>query len=341
MPLPLPEPSEEHLTAVLEQLGVIHFDEVIFEMGRRKLRRHFSHNNGSLHESLLLSNLIWQDLGFIRDGTLPLFIGNLRSYWYIRAKPTLDRAGATARALRETLDDLTGAKFAQFVGDLRLFAYREFGFADSSAHLRRIGSDNPHIIVVAEKEGQLGTISLLARRFGCTIIALGGHPSLSATEHFANALHDGGLAERELLVMTLVDFDPAGDSIATSFINQLRQVGFIAPLERVDMALPQRMSTRQIALNKYSLGRKRKLKTKKENWWQRTGGGLFSINPRWKNYGLEADAMTWEQIEAAFVELAAGHMEVPVEQIERRRIKAELASVLERHLIERLTGPML
>lgn len=337
MPLPPPEPSAAHTQAVLDQLGVLHFDRPIFEMGSALLGRHFSHKNRTLHESLLLNNLIWQDLGFVRDGTLPPFSGNIRTYWYQRAKPTLDRAGASVKDLRETLYNLMIARFSEYVGQHQLFAYREFGFRDSDAGLRRIGSDNPHIVVVAEKEGQLVTIERLAERFGCTIIALGGSPSLLATEYFANDLHDAGLGDAALLFLTLVDFDPAGDQIATSFINQMMAVGFGGRIERLDMALPHRMTMQQLRLNKFSLGQRND--TKRDNWKARTGGGLLPFHHRWGNYGFEADAMTQEQIEAAFVELAGARMEVPIEQIERRRLKVELVRILESTLLFRLLGP--
>jgi hypothetical protein len=337
MSLPLPNPSQAQIAQALEELRVVELEDEIFEMGRGRLRRHFSHKNGSLHESRLLVSLIWQDLGLLRRAQLAPFTGNIRSYWYARAKPVLSRAGASASDLKTTLYSNMISQFSAMVGERRLFAYREFGFADSSAHLRRLGSDNPHVVVVAEKEGQLVLLRKLERLFGCTTIALGGQPSILATEYFTEALFEAGLGQERLLVLMLVDFDPAGDSIANAFLNQMRSVGFEGELVRHDIAVPGRMTMEQMRLNRYALGRSRRQKEKTRRWIARTGG-LATVNERWKNYGLEADAMTEGQVLGALLELTAGQLWVPADEIHRRRLKTELASVLQEMLLGRILG---
>jgi hypothetical protein len=94
------------------------------------------------------------------------------------------------------------------------------------------------------------------------------------------------------------------------------------------------MTHDQIRLNKYPLSRRKSERKKNQQWAGRTGGltayGYGAL------YGLEADAMTWPQLIAAFDQEALPHLAVPREQVIQRRLKRELIEVLRELLLVRL-----
>jgi hypothetical protein len=341
MALPLPDPSPEQIRNALEELDVVEVEREIFTMGRTMLKRLFDfRTSGNLDVSRLAASIIWQDLGLLRQGHLEPFDGNIRSYWYSRLKPTMDRAGANSDEMGNGYGAMITA-FSRFVGVYRLFAYRQFGFRDGRAHMRHIGQNNPHIVVVGEKEGHLVLLAQIAERFGCSTIALKGSPSILATEYFALALDEAGLGQSDLQVLTFVDFDPAGDEIVEAFLEQMRDTGFGGRMRRQDIAVPERLTLEQLRLNKFALSRKAKQRTKKENWLERTGGGIGRVEPDWRNFGFECDAMTSQQVFAAITDLTDSNLSTSVEDIERDRLERQLAHVLEQLLMQRLLGPRL
>ena len=317
---------------ILEQLRISEPGESIFDMSYYKLRKHFSFAGGGLHTSRLIRNLIWQDHAAIEGGDLPQSHGNIRSYWYERCKPVLARA--KARKFAKKYDMMIG-QFVAMVVNHRLFSYSDFGFTDEGAHNRKLGGANRHVFCVAEKRGHMPLLQELADDYDVTIVALGGQPSALSSEYLIAELGEVGFApDRPIPLLTIVDYDPAGNSIARSFIWQLAALGFAGELHRVDLAHPSRMSQKQIKLNKYRLSRRKSERKKNQKWAAKTGGltdydaGLF--------YGLEADAMSWEQLTAAFDEEVLPHLDIPREQIVRRRLKRELVELMKELLLIRL-----
>ena len=80
-------------------------------------------------------------------------------------------------------------------------------------------------------------------------------------------------------------------------------------ITRVDLAHPSRMSEDRVRLHKYHLS---SASEKNKNWARKTGSlsdyGYRTI------YGLEADAMTWEELTAVFDQEASPYLTVPREQ---------------------------
>jgi len=317
---------------ILEELGIREFDSDIFEMSRSELREHFGFVSGGVNASLLIKNLIWQDRGKLERGELEPFHGNIRSYWYARVKPVLSRA--RARRAAHKYDMMIG----QFVGmavDHGLFNYADFGFVDEGAHNRELGDGNRHVFLVAEKVGHMPLLQEVLRDYDVTIVALGGQPSALSSEYLVAELEAAGFEPEEPVpLLTIVDYDPAGDSIARSFMWQLGAVGFEGELLRIDLVDPGRMTPEQIRLNKYRLSRRKSERKKNQRWAGRTcglldyGHGLL--------YGLEADAMSWSQLLEAFDEEALPYLDVPHGQVVRRRLKRELVEVLKELLLVRL-----
>ena len=324
----------EDLNDILERLKIREFEEDIFEMAYSELLKHFAFSTGALNVSMLIKNLIWQDYNKIQRGELELSFGNVRSYWYSRLKPVLARVEGLDYAHKYTT---MSREFVGLVVNHRLFNYAAFGFADENQSSRSVGGDNRHIFCVAEKTGHLPLLHQLQRDYDITIAAFGGQPSALSTEYFLRELTDAGFSpEGPVLLFTIIDYDPSGDSIIRSFIWQMKALGFEGEFARIDLAHPSRMTKSQIRLNKFRLSQRKSERKKNRQWAAQTRGleayghGVF--------YGLEADAMTWSQIIAAFDEEVTDYLHVPKDVIVRRRLKHELAELLMRIVYQRLFG---
>jgi len=328
----MPDDDATDVTTILAGLGIQDFVDEIFSMSKTELKQHFSFNNGGFHTSLCIKNLIWQDHGMLERGDLQPFHGNLRSYWYARVKPVLGRAKAKTYAKKY---DMMIDKFVEMVVHKRLFNYADFGFTDEGANNRKLGEVNTHVVCVAEKTGHFPLLKEIKQDYENTIVALGGQPSALSSEYLLGELVQAGFDLGDAIrLLTIVDYDPAGDIIAKSFKHQLQALGFTGEITRIDLAHPDRMSAEQIRLNKFHLSTRHSERTKNQQWAAKTGGltayghGLF--------YGLEADAMTWAQLTAAFDQEAVPHLTVPREQVINRRLKRELIQVLRELLLVRL-----
>lgn len=314
---------------ILEEEGIRDFDEDITKMSRAELKGHFgARTTGRINLSLLIKNMIWQTLGKLRAGEMEPFTGNIRSFWYSHVKPVVSRAGALTASRHP--DNVMTQMFVRLVMDLDLMRYREFGFSDENADFRRIGGKNGHVVLVAEKQGHFPLLKELHADYDVTVISLGGQPSLLSTEYFAGEMETARFELGQAYpLLTIVDYDPAGDIIAGSFIAQLEDLEFGEAL-RTDLVLPGHMSREQVRLNKYRLSRRKREKKKNEQWVAKTGG------VDGKAYGLEADAMPPEQLTAVFDREVERYLKLGVKEVKRRRLKQELIEVLEKKILQKL-----
>ena len=200
----------------LEDLGVQEFDREIFSMSKAKLLENFSYQSGTFNYVRCIRNLIWQDYQSLQVGELELALGNIRSYWYARTKPVLSRA--KVKDLSKKYDTMIN-QFVAMVVDHRLLDYGDFDFADHNQNNRVIGTEHRHIFCVAEKEGHFPLLQQLHRDYDITVTALGGQPSALSSEYLLRELNQSGFTATEPVpLFTVVDYDPAGHSIARSFI---------------------------------------------------------------------------------------------------------------------------
>lgn len=328
----MPQDTEEP-----KELTFLPLDEDIYDMSEYKLRKHFKYEtSSSLNTSLLITNLIWQDYHKLKAGELEPFEGNVRSYWYARIKPVLSRCGTSYTAEKNYNSMISW--FRGMALTRRLFAYAEWGFRDEGAHSRRLGLDNKHIICIAEKEGHMGLLEELKRDYEVNVIALGGQPSALSSEYFlAELFASGFIPDDPTPLLTIVDFDPAGNNIADNFISQMEDLGFPVGFERRDVFHPSHMTYEQIDKSRYHLPRSKREKTKQRNWISETLG-LVPYDPDWENFGLEADALPWEHLSALFDEIVTPYLRVSKAEIVRRRMKRELVGVMKELLFKRLFG---
>ena len=319
--------SLEHKLAQLEIEAV---EGEIFLMSRRELRERFSFLNGRIDTSRLVRNLLWQDHNLIKAGTLRPVEGNIRSYWYARVKPVLARA--RARGFDDKYSTLI-RELRDMVVEHKVLRYADFGFLDESRNQRQLGQDNPHIWCVAEKTGHLNLLEQFHRLYGVTFYALGGQPSALGSESFVAMLKGAGLNRASCLMVSIVDFDPAGLSIIESFMHHLTALGFEGQLRHTSLIHPARLTKEQIMLNRYPLPRSSRQLTIRQDWLDRTGG-LKAYG--YQSYGLEADAMSREQLTQLFEQEITPHLNTSLQHLKRRRLELELLAALKATLLKRL-----
>jgi hypothetical protein len=309
--------------------GIRHFDELLPEMSKEDLREHFgAKSTGRLNLSLYMKNSIWQAWERLQAGTLGPFRGNIRSFWYGMLKPAVSRAGALT--VKSEPYDVMINQFVRLVMGQQLLRYRWFGFSDEAQADRVIGGKNRHILVVAEKRGHLPLLKQIAEDFDVTVFALGGQPSLLSTEYFCEELEAAGVdLGQDLALLSIVDYDPAGDIILRTFMRQMREFG-ARSLLRTDLVVPKNMTAGQVALNKFRLSRAKSERKKIAFWLAATGG--VDGSP----YGLEADAMPEAQLLEVFEREVSVYLKLGVEEVKRRRQKKRLSRALQRLILRKL-----
>jgi hypothetical protein len=279
-------------TKVLHEEDIAHFDSPIREMDAASLREHFSTKRSKrINVARLVKNILWQVYEQIETKQRPTLDGNLRSLWYSDVKPVLSRAGA----LKDTdagyslLSDLLVHLVTQ-----DLLHYRSFDFTDERYDDRRIGKKRRHVLLASEKRGHWRWLKRMQEAHDVTIIALGGQPSLMSSEYFVAEMKKAKVNLTKTLPMfTVVDYDPAGESIAKSFIRQLKCFG-VCKVKRIDLIKPAYMTKAQVELSCYRLSGMKREQLQAARWVRLTGG----VNG--KAYGIEADAMTTEQLTEVF-----------------------------------------
>ena len=332
-------PRNLELKERLALLKIIQLDEEIFEMSYYKVRKHFSYSRGGLDTSRLIKSLIWQDYKLIKAKKLGKIRGNLRTYWYMRVKPLLFRA--KARDADKKYDMMIN-NFATMVRDYYLFHYIDFGFADQHRPFRLIGSQNRHVIVVSEKVGMFDLLYALWADYGVTVMAFTGQPSLLSTEYLLRALRRSGFdLDRDIPVFTIVDFDPAGYSIADSFINrQLKPLGYRGQITRIDLAHPDRLSLEELDINKIRISTSAS-GSRVGKWITKQGGGLHPYGIGKKSgpvYGLQADAFSDDTLIGAFADMVDGYLEASTGHVVRQRLNTELIDTLQQVFLWRHFG---
>ncbi len=279
-------------TKALQEEDIHPLDAPIRAMDMASLREHFcTKRSKRINVARLVKNILWQVYEQISLKQRPTVDGNLRSLWYSDVKPVLSRAGA----LRDT--DAGYSLLSDLLVHLvtrDLLHYRSFDFTDEHYDDRRLGKRRRNVFVVSEKRGHWRWLKRMQQSHEVTIIALGGQPSLLSTEYFVQELKKAKINLTKTFPMfTVVDYDPAGESIAQSFMRQLKGFG-VKKVKRIDLIKPAYMTKEQIELSCYRLSGEKREKAQAARWVELTGG------VKGKPYGIEADAMTTDQLTAVF-----------------------------------------
>ena len=205
---------------ILKKLGIKHYDKNILKMAKPELLKNFGKSAKTLNKSLFIKNVIWQTFEKLQAGETPFDIGNLRSFWYY-IKDTMHKAGAAKGD-----PYLIVSEMFMLMVKAGLFKYSDFGFDDDDKGNRWHARRHPQIILFAEKTAYNDLMQEVNRDFDITTICTGGQSSYLSIEYFVDELRRRGvdLAAR-FYIFSIVDFDPAGDIIATRFVENLQDNG--------------------------------------------------------------------------------------------------------------------
>ena len=313
----------------IKKEGLRDIGKRITRMSVPELKEHFADSTGSIVASDLVANFIWQKVNFIRSGNdLPLDGANIRTLWYL-LKPTMSRAGLLGGMDHyKTLSE----KLAHFVAH-HIMSYREFGFYEAQDW--QIGGRNPHIIGVAEKQSYIRSVlQPMQAELGVSIIATGGQPRTITSEYFTETFKkkvSNYWKPDRVRVISLVDYDPAGWVISSTFLDDLGVFGIKHP-HLIDLIIPGNLTPEEVERNKYylfgpeggedadSLFSDRLSPGRLAAWWRATGrdpedlaalqkeadkdGGFETLVRKWiratggingEPYGLETEAFVTEE----------------------------------------------
>ncbi len=273
----------------LKALGIVELEADIRTLSRAELAPHFtSRRSGRIVLTRLLRSVIWQAKGRIERGIEPPIRGNLRTFWYRFVKPVLSHIPDDDKARKDPYDVMLRV-FAELVLDEGLLSYRDFDFTDENWENRRIGKDLPTTIVFTEKTGWVRWLREIHDASSVTTLALGGAPSALTSEYTLWALRELGLdpEQHPLRLIGLVDYDPSGWIIASSFQSQLARLGW--PRSTLETLIdPADYSAEELEMFAFELPRRQKTKTRK--WLEKTGG------VGGKPLGLEAESQPYDEL---------------------------------------------
>jgi len=273
----------------LMKMGVKDLDKDITTMTKEELLANFSTASGSsVVVSVLMVNFLWQLVTYIRAGQpSPVEGGNVRSLWY-QVKPVLSLLGILEdtdhyKTLSEQLSEMVQAKIC---------SYHEFGLIEEGKW--NIGTYNPHVIIMAEKEAHYRMFLQSAQDLtGATIIATGGQPSTITSEYFTDALKAKLAASPDLpppAVLALVDYDPFGWALLDTFLSDLKTFG-IRDARIVNLSLPKNYKPEDLELRHYDLEKSGDTPVAMLRRWMKLTNGING-----KPWGMEADVFMRDRV---------------------------------------------
>ena len=275
------------IAAILSAEKIRDFDRDIRGFKLSEIQEHFAAaSSGRVIISRLIKNLVWQAVSRRRAGQLGSIDGNLRSFFYQWVKPVVARVPDALEAKTDPYDTMLEV-FVELVGTHRLFRYSELDLTDENFQHRRLGATHPLVVVFAEKIGFFRFLLRIHRKWGVTVMALGGTPSLLSSQYLAEAL--GDLEGRGLELVSLCDWDPAGHDIIGAQARHFELEGIEVRSNR-SLIRPEHFTEEEKQLFRFPLPRRQKSRNRR--WFEETGG-LDGVM-----VGLESDAMDRGRLEA-------------------------------------------
>lgn len=146
------------------------------------------------------------------------------SYWYKKngIKEFYGRIGViTGKEDAKDMQNIRGYIYDRLeeLVENHEFSYSQLNICDRQRSFK-IGEINPHVIAFIEKETSYHIIKNLNDTFGITVICGKGQPSCSLTEYIVDKLQEIDI-EKDIKLITFVDYDPAGMIIQNAILKQL------------------------------------------------------------------------------------------------------------------------
>ena len=276
---------KKNIQKLLLSEKIYYLEKDVRLMKRKEFLKKFATKKKRIILSRLIKNIIWQAYTRIKDGSENPIDGNIRTFWYLWVKPVMSHIQSDYKPKTDPYHTMLSA-FTKMVMDLRLFNYSDFGFTDENWENRRIGKNNPEIIVFSEKRGWFRFLREIHSEFDVSVLALGGTPSALTSEytatHIKKVLSSSKNPNQRILLIGIVDYDPSGYIISHSFQKQLSVFG-LNHSDLITIVKPKHYTQEKIEMFKFQLPKRQKTKTKK--WMIKTNG----ING--ELYGLESESM--------------------------------------------------
>lgn len=227
--------DREKLQYLREELGIRPYKPKIHDQPREWLREKFEaphedpEKEDQVNVARLIRNILFQTYTRVQtdkeeNDSLDPLDEIIRSLWYMYVKQTLSRAGALSGDW-DQYDEMV-KQLVKLTRKEDLFDYRDIGFRDHNRENRILGEFS-HIILFAEKEGQMAFLREMHDKYGISVIALGGQPSALTMEYFVDLIKNGTEEieptdlRRSFYLFSIVDFDPSGWEIEEAFIENL------------------------------------------------------------------------------------------------------------------------
>lgn len=272
---PLPTIQE-----TLEKLKIRHFDrDILTEMTLPEWRREFGRRGRIFQQKIFLRNVIWQFYEQIQAGNPPDFYhkrGLVRGMWYAIKTPI-----SRYKSLRKDFYSTMSAEL-QLMVEKGLVSYADFQFRDYDQERRKLGKENPHIILFAEKDGFVSILEDLYELYVCTVVTLGGQAAALSTNYMVASMVEAGIdLNQEFTCLSLVDFDPRGTNIARKFVEKLRSSGIrnFRPMKQyrgeypwLDLIQPKNLGSQDVADTRYGLKPRERGTPGTIAWAKETGG---------------------------------------------------------------------
>jgi len=271
-----------------------------------------------LNLTLVTKNIVWQARENIRKGKDDPIQGIIRTFWYTHIKPVFARSGS----LNEDIDqsDVLNRVLVDLVRTRDIMRYKDLGFLNNNHGTVKIGR-NWHVLIIGEKHGKFAVLDKIAKELNCTVLTLGGQPSLLSMEYLVDDYKTKGIDIRKsMYLIFVVDYDPSGWIIRDAVVKDLKFYG-IKNIKQIDIVLPGILTAKELKLAKYPL--KGEQKTINEKWLKRSGGINGTL------YGFESDSVPFTRLRKNIIKAATPFVGDP-EIIRRANAVKDLRKSLHR-----------
>lgn len=305
------------LEEILRDEKIRSYDIPIHEQSKQWLIQEFG--PGKVHPinlTLATKNIVWQVREQIHKGEIEPVQGIIRTFWYTHIKPVFARTGSLVddktqyRVPHQVLVDLVRKK--------DIMRYKDMGFLNSNAGTVKIGK-NWHVMLVGEKHGKYAVLEKIAHDLNCTVLTLGGQPSLLSMEYLVDDYKAKDIDIRKsMYLIFVVDYDPAGWIIRNSVVRDVKFYG-IKNIKVIDIITPDILTPEELKLAKIPLSKGREAIN--TQWMEKTNG--IHGEP----YGFESDSVPFERLRKKITGIATAYVGDP-EIIRRANTVEELRKML-------------
>lgn len=272
---------------------------------------------GDLGNTEIMRSILLAEIEAVKAGA-PRETRTLRGLWYEVVKPLLSRSGELYRPKSTdgkpvNWEQELSERLKELVSD-RSTSYQELKILDGSRQrqaaqtisaqlldVNMVGGHYPWVILFTEKDTIWPIVEDLASLYGVSAISGGGQPSNAASENITRKIIRSEAYQdaqpKEMIILSLTDYDPAGYIISQAQVNQIIEAangtknrGSLELVNHVRIGLtPDQLSPGEIEANAYEPAKKGLAK-----WFRNTGG----VNG--KPLGLELDSLPLSKLRAMF-----------------------------------------